>query len=185
MSDTALNSIIQYGTNANRIAFTPNPAASSKVLYIWYTTDTLTLYVWDGAAWVQVSSANVANSNIRSIGITIGDGSSTISTGQKECIQIPFTCTITEWTILSIDASNTSGSIVIDIWKDTYANFPPTVADTITAAAKPTVSAAIKATSSTLTAWTTTITAGDVLKFNVDSVSTFTKVILQLKVSVP
>ena len=33
----------------------------------------------------------------------------------------------------------TSGSIVIDVWKDTYANFPPIVADTITASAKPTL----------------------------------------------
>lgn len=62
MSDTALNSIIQYGTNAARIAFTPNPAAGSKVLYIWFTTDTLALYVWNGSAWVQIVSSGTSES---------------------------------------------------------------------------------------------------------------------------
>lgn len=69
-----------------------------------------------------------------------------------------------------------SGSCVIDIWKDTYANFPPTVADTITAAAKPTISAATKYSDTTLTGWTTAVTAGDVIKFHVDSTSTFTNI---------
>lgn len=125
-----------------------------------------------------------ANNKIRQLGITIGDGTNVITTGAKESIQIPFNCTITEWTILSIDGLITSGSIVIDIWKDTYANFPPTIADTITASAKPTVTTTTKATSSALTGWTTSITAGDILRFNVDSVASFTKVILTLKVSV-
>ena len=59
----------------------------------------------------------------------------------------------------------TSGSIVIDVWKDTYANFPPTVADTITASAKPTLSSATKSDDTTLTGWTTAVTAGDVFGF--------------------
>ena len=100
----------------------------------------------------------------------IDGGVSTIATGNKFGIKVPFACTITNWTI----GLNASGSIVIDIWKDTQANYPPTVADTITAAAKPTVTTATTATSSTLTGWTTTIAAGDWLYFNVDSVTTAT-----------
>jgi hypothetical protein len=76
-----------------------------------------------------------------------------------------------------------SGSIVVDIWKDTYANYPPTVADTITASAKPTISSATKGQSSTLTGWTTTIAAGDILAFNVDSITTCQRVTLSLKVT--
>lgn len=57
MSDTSLNKIIQYGTTAARIAFVPNPAAGSQVLYIWLDTDNAPdTYVWDGAAWVQINS---------------------------------------------------------------------------------------------------------------------------------
>jgi hypothetical protein len=76
-----------------------------------------------------------------------------------------------------------SGSIVIDIWKDSYANYPPTVADTITGSAKPTITTDTKANSSTLTGWTTSVTAGDILYFNVDSVTSITNVVLTMKVT--
>ncbi len=116
------------------------------------------------------------------IGMVIDGGASVITTGVKGFIQIPFACTLLEWTLLSSDASVTAGSIIVDIWKDVYANYPPVVGDTITAAAKPTLSAVNKNTSSTLTGWTTSITAGDVLGFKVDSITTLTKVTLTLKI---
>lgn len=119
---------------------------------------------------------------IGGVGVTIDGGGSAITTGVKGFIQIPYAGTITEWTILSNDSSATSGSIVFDVWKDTYANYPPTVADTITASAKPTLSSANKATSSTLTGWTTAVTAGDVIGFNVDSITTVTKITLTIKI---
>lgn len=84
--------------------------------------------------------------------------------------------------LLSSDAAATSGSIVIDIWKDTYANYPPTVADTITASAKPTITTATKSEDATLTGWTTSITAGDVLGFKVDSVTSLKRVTVELTV---
>lgn len=95
-----------------------------------------------------------------------------ITTGIKGDVMVPFACTITQVTLLADQV----GSIVLDIWKDTYANFPPTVADTITASAKPTISSGIKYQDATLTGWNTGIVAGDILRFNVDSVATFTRV---------
>jgi hypothetical protein len=57
MSDTALNRIIQYGTTAERMAFTPDPAVGSQVLYIWYDTDSAPdTYVWDGSAWDLINA---------------------------------------------------------------------------------------------------------------------------------
>lgn len=114
-----------------------------------------------------------------SITFIIDGGGSTITTGEKGDITIPFACTINEWTLLA----DQSGSIVVDIWKDTYANYPPVVADTITASAKPTILSATKGQSSTLTGWTTSIAAGDVLAFNVDSVTSIQRVTLSLKVT--
>lgn len=111
------------------------------------------------------------------ITMNIDGGGSAITTGLKGYVTVPYGMTITSWTLLA----DVSGSIVIDVWKDTYANYPPLVADTITASAKPTLSSAIKNTSSTLTGWTTTVTAGDVLAFNVDSASTVTKVTLLIQ----
>lgn len=113
-----------------------------------------------------------------SISFIIDGGGTAITTGVKGDLTIPFNCTITEWTLLC----DQSGSIVVDVWKDVYANYPPTVADTITASAKPTVTTSVKNQSTTLTGWTATITAGDTLRFNVDSITTVQRVTLSLKV---
>jgi hypothetical protein len=115
------------------------------------------------------------------IGITVDGGGSTITTGTKGFVVARGTCTIDQATLLSTDASSTSGSIVMDVWKDTYANYPPTNADSITASAKPTLSSANKSQDSTLTGWTTSVTAGDIIGFEVESATTVTKVDLALR----
>lgn len=107
------------------------------------------------------------------------DGSgSAIATGIKGDLSIPFACVIERARLLA----DQSGSIVVDVWVDTYANYPPTVADTITAAAKPTLSGATKASDITLTGWTTALAEGSTIRLNVDSVATVTRVLLELKV---
>lgn len=68
------------------------------------------------------------------------------------------------------------GSCVVDIWRDATANFPPTVADTITASAKPTISSDDSYSDSTLTGWSKSCAAGDVLRFHLDSTSSFTRI---------
>lgn len=70
--------------------------------------------------------------------------------------------------------SGETGSIVIDLWVDSYANLPATIADTITAAAKPTITAANKSQDLVLTGWTVSLTKGDRIYWNIDSTSTFT-----------
>jgi pyruvate/2-oxoacid:ferredoxin oxidoreductase beta subunit len=75
-----------------------------------------------------------------------------------------------------------SGSIVVDVYKDTFANYPPTNADSITAAAPPTISSAIKSQDTTLTGWTTAFSAGDVLRFEVESCSAITRCCLHFEV---
>lgn len=109
----------------------------------------------------------------------IDGGGGAISTGQKGHLTVPFDCVVTGWTILA----NASGSIVVDIWKDTYANFPPTVADTIAGSEKPTLSSAQKNQDLSLSTWTTTLAAGDVLAYNVDSATTVQRVTVILHVT--
>lgn len=128
-------------------------------------------YLRDDGSWYQ---------DVRVIQFVIDGGGAAISTGIKGDLYIPFACVINEWTLLA----DQSGSIVIDIWKDTYANYPPTIADTIVASAKPTISSANKGQSSTLTGWTTSIAAGSILRFNVDSAATIQRATLALKVTV-
>src|SRR3990167_8562331 len=117
------------------------------------------------------------------IAFIIDGGGSAITTGLKGGLEIPFGCTINRVTLAEISDTPITSSIVIDIWKDTYANYPPTVLDTITASAKPTLSSAIKSQDSTLTGWTTSISAGDFLFYNVDSVTDAKKILISLKVT--
>ena len=117
--------------------------------------------------------------NITSAASLIVDGSGAIfSTGVKGYLQIPFDATITGVTLLA----DTAGSVVVDIWKDTYNNFPPLVGDSICASAKPTISSGVKYTDSTLTGWTTNITANDILAFNIDSVASITRLTISLTI---
>lgn len=111
--------------------------------------------------------------------IFIIDGvGTTITTGEKGHLEIPFNCTIQQATMVA----DQSGSIVVDIWKDTYDNFPPTNADTITSATPPTITTAQKSQDTTLTNWTTTIASGDILAYNVDSCTNITRVTVSLEV---
>lgn len=108
----------------------------------------------------------------------IDGGGSAITTGRKGAYRIPFGFTVTGWQI--VEASDNSGSIVVDIWKDTYANFPPTVADTVTGSEKPTLSSAVKNEDLSLSSWTTSFAEGDYIIFNVDSAATVQQVIITL-----
>ncbi len=106
----------------------------------------------------------------------IDGGGAEIATGERGHIRMPFAGEILSNSLLA----DQSGSIVIDIWKDTYANFLPTDADSITASAPPTISTATKSEDTTLTGWTKTFAEGDILAFNVDSCTTITRVTVTL-----
>lgn len=99
------------------------------------------------------------------LGVEIDGGGSVPPTGSKRYLRVPFDCTIADWTILADQA----GSCQITVKKCAYSGFPTTAS--IVASAPPTLSAAQKATSATLTGWTTSLTKGDILEFNLDSVT--------------
>ncbi|CAB4172862.1 hypothetical protein UFOVP1476_35 [uncultured Caudovirales phage] len=132
-----------------------------------------------GTSSTSAAAGNHTHSSTETINVIIDGGGAAITTGVKADLLIPYACTITAARLLA----DQSGSIVVDIWKDTYANFPPTVADTVTASAKPTLSSAQKYQDTTLTGWTTSLAAGDYLRINVDSVTTVTRVTLALTIT--
>jgi hypothetical protein len=114
----------------------------------------------------------------------IDGGGSTIVAGFKGYLFIDFACTIIQATLLA----DQTGSAIVNIWACTYAQFDagathPVAADKITSTTPPTISAATKAQDSTLTSWSTAITAGTVLAFNVDSDTTCQRLMLALKVA--
>ena len=138
------------------------------------TSDLITAAIWN---------QDIVNNPIALLPATISffidGGGAVLPTGVAGSIEVPFKCDIDRATLL-VDQT---GDVVIDIWKDTYANYPPTDADSITAAAPPTIVAGTKDQDSTLTGWTTNIAAGSVLYFNVDSVDVVTWCLVALKVS--
>lgn len=171
-------------------ALTTNAAGLSTLTLTDPGADRLTF--WDDSAGamahgtptngLEISGTSVqvtSNQRQAEIVFLIDGGGSAITTGVKGYIEVPFACTITQATALA----DQSGSIVVDIWKDTYANYPPVDADSITASAPVTISSATKAQDATLTGWTTSVSAGDILGFNVDSASTVTRVTIALKVT--
>ena len=112
------------------------------------------------------------------IGTTLDGGGQVISTGLKCFLKVRYACTIVGWALLADQV----GSIKVDVWKDSFANYPPTDADTICGGNEPEISAAQKAESTDLSAWSPSATKDDVLAFYVDSCSNIRRVILQLDV---
>ena len=113
------------------------------------------------------------------INFIIDGGGAEITDGIKGDMVVDFACTIINATLLADQV----GSIVVDIWKDVYASFPPTNADTITNVTPPTIAAGTKSQDAALVGWITAIVAGDVLRYNVDSCATITRCTVALKVA--
>lgn len=99
--------------------------------------------------------------------IPFSGGGADIAAGFKLPVQVPWDVTVTGWRLVSMSGA---GSLVIDIWKDTFANFPPDVSNTVTGTEKPTLSSAETAEDLNLTTWTdVSWDAGEWVVFNVDS----------------
>lgn len=171
-----VNDIHLRGTRASQ----PAASAANKGYLYCVTDEGNILERSDGSSWASYSNAR----QTKTIGMLIDGGGSVITTGVKGYVRVPVAVTLTGWTILALDGN--SGAIVIDVWMDTYANFPPTNTDSITNAHEPTITAsAAKAEDTNISDWSdVTIPAGSVLGFNVDSVATFTKVLLQITCTV-
>lgn len=140
---------------------------------------TITLPAAGGAAndVLQFDGSQNASfvSNTRTLNFVIDGGGSAITTGIKGHIVLDGDYTVTGWTIIA----DQSGSIVVDVNRATYTNFPTTAS--IAGSELPTLSSAQKNEDLTLSTWTTTLSARDVLEFEVDSATTVTRVTVALR----
>jgi hypothetical protein len=102
-----------------------------------------------------------------------------VNTVNRVDLVIPYAGTVVGAVVTSLGGP---GSAVIDIWKDTYANWPPDVDDSILASAKITLSTESKYQNNDPagTGWETAIAAGDILRFNLESVDVFTALFITL-----
>jgi hypothetical protein len=120
---------------------------------------------------------NLTVSTAEKIELTINGEGSVIEVAASGHKVVPFNCTITKWEI----TSNTSGSIVVDIKKSTYGTFGTWTS--IAGTEKPTLSAATKNTDTSLSTWTTSLSAGDRVQCVVESADITGTVIVTLYVT--
>lgn len=110
------------------------------------------------------------------IGVAVGDpAGSALATGVLGYVVVPNACTIAGWDIV-VDG----GTATVDVWKVGTGTAKPTVSNTITASAKPAISTGTVIHSTTLTGWTTSVTAFDIIGFNLDTVATAKYITVQL-----
>jgi hypothetical protein len=130
-------------------------------------------------------SAIVANSAVTTTALAaaitfiVDGGGAAITSGVKGDLEIPFACSINGWTLLNDQA----GDMVIHVWKDTFANYPPTSADNIVGTEAPSIATSVKNQDLALSSWTTGIAAGDTLRFKVESASAVERTTLVLNVT--
>lgn len=104
----------------------------------------------------------------RSLGWAWGDpAGSALTTASRAYYTVPFACTISSWD-MSVDA----GTATVDVWKIATGTANPTISNTITASALPAISTGTAIHSTTLTGWTTTVTANDIIGFAINAVAT-------------
>lgn len=85
MSDTSYPTFQHYGTNAQRLAFTPAPASGTQPIYIWYETDTGSTYLYDTswhliAAGGSVGAWTNITGSVTVAGATVSGGVATVVT---------------------------------------------------------------------------------------------------------
>ena len=158
---------MKRGTAAALTSANPTLAAGEPCL----ETDTGKMKIGDGStAWTSLA---YGPKKLQKLNIIFGGAGTEIADNDFRDVEFP-ACTIKEARI----SAAPSGSIAISLWKDSYANLPPTVDDLIDTFS---VSSAIK---SEETGLSIAIVAGSWIRFNVDSCTKITQATLALTVEV-
>ena len=143
------------------------------------------LVFFDGTNfWGAVSGSTSITQLTRTIGITIDGGGNAPSTGIKGFVTIPYNCTITGWTAIA----DQSGSASVDVCYVAGSGAPPTApniptdSNKISASAPVVLSSAQSAAggSSAISTWSTSLGQWGTVMFNLNSVTTCTRVSVQL-----
>jgi hypothetical protein len=147
INDVVLSPGVDYQITGSDIYFTNPPSGSQQ--------------------FFGVALATTADLT-RTINFLVDNGSVDIPPGSKGQLKVDVTGTIESWMVVSRD----TGSIVFDIKKCTYDTYPTFTS--IVGSEYPRLNNEIKSRDESLSTWDTTITAGDILDFEVLSCSGIT-----------
>lgn len=153
--------------NNGDITNASNTGASGVGVFLGKVLDVLTFKKFRSVDNNLTVTDNVGDSTIDidvnvKAGIIFGMSGAAITTGVKRRVVIPYACTIQKVSLESKEV----GDIVLDVLKN---------GSSICASAKPTLTNDDSYEDATLTGWTTTITAGDKLSFEVESIADLTE----------
>lgn len=161
---------------ANEIAYFTGTTVLGSLTIATYPSLTELSYV-KGLTSSAQTQLTTAKKDVK--GCTVDGGGGVCSIGVIGYITIPYACTITGW---SIQANGSSPTCTFDVWKISAGTALPTVANTIMGT-KPALSTGNVIQSTTMTGWTTTINANDIIGFNLDSCANATRITFQLNLS--
>jgi hypothetical protein len=113
----------------------------------------------------------------KTIGVTFDGDGSPPTIGSVGYVVCQDSGTIDQWAIIA----DVSGSAVVDVWK--VAGAIPTNANTIAGSEKLTLSAQQLANDTSLTTWSTPVSSGDVFGFELESVSTCTRLTCEVRIT--
>lgn len=173
-------------TNRRTVATVPTNANNNELLFynnglielIPEGSDGQVLTLDNGPTWMPVARSRVVTAVF---GDSVNVGS--VAAGSVCYVPVPYSGIITKWSIVAINGLT---SCTIDVWKRNAA--VPTVAQTITAAAKPSASGPgagnVYNSSLALTGWTIAVSANDVFGFKLDSVvGSVTSIVITLEIA--
>jgi len=143
-----------YNISGDKIVFTTPPATNDDIVII-----------------ALAAAADLT----RTVNYVIDSGSLPMQVGDKGSLTIDVTGVIENIRVLS----DQTGDIVFDISKTTFADFPNF--NSITSGNRVQLVNTNKYFDDVLNNWTTTITAGDILRFDVISVNNIRRVLISLK----
>ncbi len=121
-----------------------------------------------GGTGITPTVSTTATIRTRQFGTSFGDtGGTALTSGSVVYFTVAYACTISAW-----NATVDAGTVTFDIWKIGTGTAIPTVTNTITASALPAISTGTAIHSTTLTAWTTSVTANDIFGIQLKTVAT-------------
>ncbi len=145
------------------VASTSAPPAGSIGIYL-QTFGGLSTVVTDLINNLAGSASSGGTS--RTFGANFTNGGNALGSGYVTYFTFPFGCTISAWNI-TISPADTA---TFDIWKIATGTAIPTVTNSIVASAAPAIASGTAVHSTTLTSWTTTVTANDIFGIKLQAV---------------
>lgn len=150
------------------------PAGSNATSLGSFTTAQLNTALSDNDVATGGGTATGTNTGDQVIkdtfGITVDGAGTALTTGTKGYRYIEQNCTITGWHV----RSDISGSVVFDVKRSGVS---------LAGSEKPTLSASTSNSDLALSTWTTSLLAGDIIEFVIDSASTLTRATLTILVT--